>query len=126
MDLNEKEIKLAGEAIEAGRALGVMVSAASVTGNDGLADLLAKSVMGDEWSGGVSAAAESVAEITEEFTYRLREANSSNLDAVVQMLMLSLIGGILDGNDDIETVTGSPRFQKQCPDSGGCGSCTGC
>jgi hypothetical protein len=120
--------ELLKNAVDCGRKSGTLLGATSVFNNESLTTNLAKCALGLEWAPGkdpLMDVAQKLVHASEEFTLRMREAVKNNDQDQVFMLSHSLVAAVLNANDDIETVTGAVRFEKECPDTG-CGGCTGC
>ena len=124
-DIDEEKMIEVKDSISIGRAVGVLAGATSVNGNDDLVKILVQAVHGPEWDGDRLAAASDLSDAAEIFCNKIRKASDSGDVLIVHMLTTALVEGVLAANEDIETVTGSARFSKECPSSG-CGGCEGC
>ena len=114
-----------------GHTAGVLAGAASVNGNPSLCKMLTDVVCQDNGPEDRTATSILLANALDEFNIRLRVAIESELNFHIHVLTSSFVEGVLNANDDIETVTNNTRFGggscPSCPISPGddCGSCSG-
>jgi hypothetical protein len=117
--------------VSIGEGTGFLAGAASVHNNEKLCKIVADAAFEgaaffeEEYHGDRKQTVVALARHLRWVAEELEELNNSNDEFGIHVLTCSFVEGVLKANEDIETVLGEGRFQKDCPDSG-CGGCTGC